>query len=155
MKRSFSCPSPTTPLESESPLRSTPTHRFKVPRYPSRSRRTPKQCKPRPQRSHPYQHLDQDYPGLPVSNTHSSPLSPVSPCTSLSYAQATQPRTGKRSTSERISLSPIECLPKRSALAGLQSTPTEPLVNSHLDGTPKDEVMEISDSIEFTPGSER
>lgn len=161
LKRSFSCPSPTPPFEHESPLqtqRSTPPHHFKVPHYPSRSRRTPKQRKPRPQRPHPYQHSDQDYPSLPNGNTHPSQYVTSSPSSSFSYAQATQPRAGKRSFSDRICLSPIDHVPKRHALSGLQSTPPEPLL-TRLNTTPKDhfteELMEICDVNETTPGGER
>ena len=163
MKRSFSCPSPThpLPLEPESPLRrSTPPHHFKVPHYPSRSRRTPKQRKPRPPRRHPYQHSDHDYPSLPLTNPNSSSQyvtsSPSS--SSFSYAQVTQPRAGKRCFSERICLSPIDHLPKRHAPSGLQSTPPEPLL-TRLNATPKDhfteELMDICDGNETTPGGER
>ena len=155
MKRSFSCPSPSPVLDSESPLRSTPTQHFKVPHYPSRSkRRTPKQRKPRP---HPYQHSEQDYPSLPVAPPHPSLSTSSSPNSLVSYAQATRP--GKRGMSERICLSPIDCLPKRYALSGLQSTPSEPGMFSHLGSTPKefltDEQMEVCELNENTPGGER
>ena len=160
LKRSFSCPSPSPVLESESPLRSTPTQHFKVPNYPSRSkRRTPKQRKPRPQRAHPYQHSEQDYPSLPVASTHPSLYASSSPNSSVSYAQATQPRAAKRPISERICLSPIDYLPKRSALSALQSTPPEPGMFSHLGSTPKelftDEQMEVCELNENTPRGER
>ena len=169
LKRSFSCPSPTAPgpVENESPLRSTPPapHRhFKVPHYPSRSRRTPKQRKPRPPRSHPYHHSEQEYPSLPpaTSQTHSpiavssAPVGYGSPNCGPSYAEATQPRlAGKRSFSERLCLSPIDFMPKRNAL---QSTP-EPLLMTQLETTPKDhlteELMDISDVNETTPGGDR
>ena len=174
LKRSFSCPSPPTispgpAMENESPLRSTPPapHRhFKVPHYPSRNRRTHKQRKPRPPCPHPYRHSEQDYPSLPRA-TASSPYSPIavssspvgygSPSYGVSYADATQPQlAGKRSASDRICLSPIDFMPKRNAL---QSTP-EPLLDTHLETTPKDhlltseELMDVSDAIETTPGGE-
>lgn len=161
LKRSFSCPSPSPALDSESPLRSTPPHHFKVPNYPSRSkRRTPKQRNPRPQRTHPYHHLDGDYPSLlaSASNTHPSLSITSSPSSGVSYAQATQPRTGKRSTSERLCLSPIDYLPKRTALSCLQSPPPEPAL-SQLGSTPKDhftdELMEVCEINENTPGGGR
>lgn len=156
LKHSFSCPSPTIPLENESPLRQTPPHHFKVPYYPSRSKRhTPKQRKPRPQRSHPYQHLELDYPSLPTSNTQHSPCITSSPHAPISYAQATQCRAGKRSATERICLSPIDHVPKRHAL---QLTPCEPLLsqpNGTLQDHLTDELMEVCDPNECTPGSER
>ena len=171
LKRSFSCPSPPVvspgpAMENESPLRSTPPapHRhFKVPHYPSRNRRTPKQRKPRPPRSHPYHHSEQDYPCLPAASTSYSPIavssSPVgygSPNLGVSYAEATQPQlAGKRSASERICLSPIDFMPKRNAL---QSTP-DPLLVTKLAATPKEylteELMDVSDAIETTPGGDR
>ena len=172
LKRSFSCPSPPVvvspgpSMENESPLRSTPPapHRhFKVPHYPSRNRRTPKQRKPRPPRSHPYHHSEQDYPSLPAVSASHSPIavssSPVgygSPNYGVSYAEATQTRVaGKRSASERFCLSPIDLMPKRSAL---QSTP-EPLMVTQFKTTPKEylteELMDVSDAIETTPGGDR
>ena len=153
MKRSFSCPSPTPRLESESPLRQTPPHHFKIPHYPSRSkRRTPMQRKARPQRSCPYQHSEQDYPTLPASSTHPSPCSTSSPYATRSYAQATQPRAGKRSADERFCLSPIDHLAKRNALSDLQSTPPEPLLSQPNGTLFTDQIMEVCES---TPGGER
>lgn len=159
LKRSFSCPSPSgqPQTESESPLLATPPHHFKVPHHPSsRSRRTPKQRKPRPHNSHPYHHSDQDYPGLPLSSK--SPLFITSsPSANVSYAQATQYRAGKRSMSDRVCLSPIDHLPKRNALSDIHCT-SPVSMQIHITGTPKDhlteELMDM-DVNENTPGSER
>ena len=143
-------------MENESPLIQTPPHHFKVPHYPSRSkRRTPKQRKPRLHHSHPYQHLEQDYPSLPTSNTHNSPHMTSSPHAPVSYSQAAQSRAGKRPATERFCLSPIDHVPKRHAL---QLTPSEPWL-SQLNGTPQDhftdDLMDVCDPNECTPGGER
>lgn len=98
--------------------------------------------------------LDEHYPSLAGSCgegiNHKLPFEVFLQLSS--YSQAVAPRSTKRTTSERACLSPIDVQPKRSALSGLVTTPTEVRVESRLRGgegggvvmsTPKEVCSEV------------
>ena len=115
LKRSFSCPSPSSAMNC-SPVQP----KFKIPQtQPSKKKATNKR---------PFMDWDDitrdEYPALPRRNTLPTCNSDTSPNT-VSYAQVLQPRLTKRTIAERHCLSPIDCQPKRSALTKMISTPDE------------------------------
>ncbi len=125
MKQSHSqqdgCDSPTTPLAPQPP-RNTPNS-------------NPRSLK--------------EYPCLPCQPINT--LSFESPVETLSYAQALKPRLTKRTMNDRTCLSPIDYLPKRSALS---KTPTNIGPNTRQSPTTMintEDVMEIG----ITPDNDR
>lgn len=90
-----------------------------------------------------------EYPSL--SSRSINTLAFESPVETISYAQAVEPRLTKRTINDRTCLSPIDYLPKRSALSKI---PTDIGPNTHLSPTiaiNNEDVMEIG----VTPNNDR
>ena len=114
LKRSFSCPSPVVANVGYGTSCLTPKAPNNTPLSEVR----------------PFEGWDA-FPALTYQTTEPPPPETSSP-SAFSYAHALVPRLAKRTMSDRTCLSPIDFLPKRSALSSLVKTPTDNHCNTEM-----------------------
>ncbi len=109
---------------------------------------------PQPPRNTPNsgRHSLIEYPRLPSHSTNTPSFE--SSVETISYAQALEPRLTKRTMDDRTGLSPVDYLPKRSALS---KTPTDIGPNIRLGLSPTTTTVLAEDVMEVgvTPDNDR